>query len=103
MAENLLQFQSDPDYLDLVRRRRVLAWTLTSTAFGLLVVFIAVMSWAPGLFARTVAAKGFISIGMIAGLVLISACLVMTFYYLRKCDKDFEPMQRKLWDRLKRG
>lgn len=92
--------QSDPDYRALVRRRGRLAWSLTLAAFGLLAGFIVGLSWGASLFGRPLAAGGVVTIGMLAGLGLIGACLVLTGFYLHRCTAEFEPAQKRLRDRL---
>lgn len=90
---------TNPEYIELIRRRSRFAWAIALIPPALLIGFLACLAWAPGIMARPVA--GVFTIGMTWGLVIIAASLVLTRLYLHHSETVFEPAQRELLSHLK--
>jgi uncharacterized membrane protein (DUF485 family) len=71
-------------------RQTRLSWVLAGAATLLLVGFLAGMSWAPGLWSHRLHGE-VLTVGMVAGLIVIAACLLLTAIYLHRCRVEFDP------------
>jgi uncharacterized membrane protein (DUF485 family) len=84
------QIESDPNFIKLVHDRHSLGWTLTIIMLVIYYGFIAVVAFAPSVIATKVA--GSITVGIILGLALIVASIVLTGIYVMRANSDFDDL-----------
>ena len=90
----------NPEYRQLVQRRERFAWSMAAIPTFLLVAFLACLGWFPGLLGRNVFSV--FSVGMLWALVIIGTSLVITWFYLHRSERVFDPAQRRLLEHLTR-
>jgi len=95
------RIKTQPEYLDLVRRRSRFAWMLAGGPAFLLVSFLACIGWFPGVLAYKLTDGGLFTVGMLYGLVIMGTSLCATGWYLRRSAREFEPIQKKLLEQFK--
>jgi uncharacterized membrane protein (DUF485 family) len=94
------QIAADPEYLELVRRRGRFAWCIALIPTVLLVGFLACLGSFPGFMARPLTAGGLLTVGLAFGLLVIFVSLGITALYLHVSSRRFEPVQKRLRERL---
>ena len=89
--------EREPDFQELVRRRR--AFVLPGTAFFLLwyMAFIVVTAVAPDFMGEPVY-QG-LTVGYVYALTQFAMVLALGIWYLRKADRDFDPLARRIHER----
>ena len=91
---------TNPEYLRLVAQRERFAWFMAAVPTFLLLAFLAGLAWAPGFLGRNVVRV--FSVGMLWALAIIGASLIITWAYLRRSERVYDPAQRQLLERLAR-
>ncbi len=100
-ASDIVNIRNQPEYQALVKRRGRLSWALSIFVYAMLIGFIAACSWAPDFFSQPILDTSIFSLGMLAGLILIFSCIVLTWFYLHQCNTEFELLQNKLVEQLR--
>jgi uncharacterized membrane protein (DUF485 family) len=85
----------NPDYLELVHRRRRLSVTLSLVMLVAYVAFILLIAFKPALLGTPIAAGSPITLGIPMGLGLILLAFVLTGIYVRASNKVFDPLIEK--------
>jgi uncharacterized membrane protein (DUF485 family) len=86
----------DEQYQRLLRRRAKYAWSFAVVSFLCLVIFIALATMTPDLYAHQLFSVGFLTVGMAAGICLFIVCISLTGVYLHRCNVEFDPLQKEL-------
>jgi uncharacterized membrane protein (DUF485 family) len=92
----LARIESDPNYIKLVRERKSFAWTLTIIMLVIYYGYIAVVAFAPQVIAAKLA--GSITIGLVLGVALILASIVLTAIYVLRANSQFDDLTKKIID-----
>ena len=82
----------------LLKRRTRYSWSFALISFLSLVIFISLAVWVPDLYARQLFSFGFFTIGMAAGILVLIVCISLTGTYLRRCNVEFEPLQKEIME-----
>ncbi|OIR19539.1 inner membrane protein YjcH [mine drainage metagenome] len=86
------KIQSNPKYLQLVRQRDTLAWTLSALVCVMYFGFTLMIAFAPDVLTQPIAADSVIPLGMLMGVGVILASCVLTGVYVYKANQTFDPI-----------
>ncbi len=84
--------QKDPKYHQLVKERDTLSWTLTVLVLVIYFGFILLVAFAPGFITRPISSTSVIPIGMLIGVGVIVASIVLTGIYVVRANNTFDPL-----------
>jgi uncharacterized membrane protein (DUF485 family) len=86
------KIQSNPKYHRLVKERDVLAWTLTVLVLIIYFGFILLVAFAPEFITRPISATSVIPVGLLLGVGVIVASVVLTGIYVTRANSTFDPL-----------
>jgi uncharacterized membrane protein (DUF485 family) len=86
------KIQGNPKYHQLIKERDALAWTLTTLVLVIYFGFILLVAFAPGFLTRPISATSVIPIGMLVGVGVIVASIVLTGIYVYRANTVFDPL-----------
>jgi uncharacterized membrane protein (DUF485 family) len=95
------QIESDPNFIKLVHERHSLGWTLTIIMLVIYYGFIALVAFAPSVIAVKLA--GSITLGIVIGLAIIVAAIVLTGFYVMRANSDFDDLTAAIVAKVKGG
>lgn len=90
------KIQSNPKYLQLVKQRDTLAWTLSGLVCVMYFGFTLMIAFAPGVLTAPIAADSVIPLGMLIGVGVILASCVLTGVYVYKANTVFDPIVNEI-------
>lgn len=90
------KIQKNPEYHRLIKERDTLAWTLTVLVLVIYFGFILLVAFAPGLLTKPISATSVIPIGVLAGVGVIVASIVLTGIYVRRANTTFDPLIQEI-------
>jgi uncharacterized membrane protein (DUF485 family) len=88
---------ADPRYQRLVKRRGRFTWALTLVMLAAYFGYIALIAFDKELLARPIGG-GVTSLGIPVGVGIILLAIVLTGLYVRRANKEFDPLVRALRD-----
>lgn len=91
------KIKSLPQYHQLVKERSSLAWTLSIAMLVVYYGYILLLAFDPDFFKNIVSGQ-YISIGFPVGVAIIVFSFLLTGYYVKKANSDFD----KLTDEIKK-
>jgi len=86
------RIQRDPKYHQLVKERDTLAWTLTVLVLVIYFGFVLLVAFAPDMLTRPISATSVIPVGMLVGVGVIVASIVLTGIYVWRANNTFDPL-----------
>lgn len=86
------KIQSNPKYHRLVKERDTLAWTLTVLVLVIYFGFILLVAFAPAFLTQPISATSVIPVGMLVGVGVIVASVVLTGIYVYRANNTFDPL-----------
>ncbi len=86
------KIQNNPKYHQLIKERDTLAWTLTALVLVIYFGFILLVAFAPGLLTQPISATSVIPVGMLVGVGVIVASVVLTGVYVYRANTVFDPL-----------
>ncbi len=93
--ERLARIAEDPRYRELVRRRGRFTLILTSIILAAYFGYILLIAFDKKLLASPIG-RGVTSLGIPLGLGVILLAIVLTGLYVRRANRDFDPVTRAL-------
>lgn len=90
------KIQNNPKYHQLIKERDTLAWTLTVLVLIIYFGFILAVAFAPGFLTQPISATSVIPVGMLIGVGVIVASVVLTGIYVYKANSTFDPLIREI-------
>ena len=87
---SLRRIENDPNYLKLVSERKSLGWTLAIITLVMYYGYIAMVAFAPSVIAVPV--FGSITIGMILGVAIILASILLTGIYVLRANSEYDEL-----------
>jgi uncharacterized membrane protein (DUF485 family) len=94
MSESIVssKIQQNPKYLELVRRRGRLTWTLSAIVCVIFYGFILMIAFTPGFLTEPIFAGSVIPIGLPLGVGVIVVCCLLTGIYVYESNQVFDPL-----------
>lgn len=89
------RLRQHPDFIQLVRRKQRLTWSLTLTMLAIYYGFVLTMAFAPGLLGRPLNG-GATSIGIPVAVTVILLSFLLTAFYVRQTNQVLDPLVAKL-------
>jgi uncharacterized membrane protein (DUF485 family) len=86
------KIMEDPRYIDLVRRRARLAWTLSVIVCVMFYGFILMIAFTPGILTAPIAAGSVIPVGLPMGVGVILVSCLLTGIYVYEANSVFDPI-----------
>lgn len=93
--------EADPAYQQLVQRRGRLAMLLSVTTLVAYYAFMAVVAFAPNALSPTIFEGGTLTIGAPIGAALILGSWLLTGWYVRKANTEFDQLTHAIAERAK--
>ena len=90
------KIQNNPKYLQLVKQRDSLSWTLSALVFIMYFGFIMLIAFAPGIITQPISDTSVIPMGMILGVGVILASALLTGVYVYKANGTFDPIVQEI-------
>ena len=89
------QIQNNPKYIELVRRRSSLGWSLSALLMLIYVAFILTIAYAPKLLGIPLGA-GVMTVGIPVGLFVILSAFVLTGIYVAMANSSYDTLIRQI-------
>ena len=83
-----------------MRKRTRFAWILSATMLVIYFGFVAIIAFAPKVLALPIG-NGVTTVGIPVGLFVIISAFVLTGIYVRRANIEFDPITRKIIEKVK--
>ncbi|HVN34351.1 MAG TPA: DUF485 domain-containing protein [Casimicrobiaceae bacterium] len=90
------KIQSNPKYHQLIKGRDSLAWTLTVLVLIIYFGFILLVAFAPGFITQPISSTSVIPVGLIMGVGVIVASIVLTGIYVQRANNVYDPLIQEI-------
>jgi uncharacterized membrane protein (DUF485 family) len=97
----LQRIEADPNYQKLVSERKSFGWTLAIITLVIYYGFIAIIAFAPGII--SVKVTGDITIGIILGVAIIVASILLTGIYVMRANSEYDDLTNAIVNAVKAG
>ena len=98
---SLNRIENDPNYLKLVSERKSLGWTLAIITLIMYYGYIAIVAFAPSVIA--VKAFGSITVGIILGVAIILASILLTGIYVMRANAEYDDLTSAILNANRKG
>ena len=88
------RIENDPNYIKLITERNSFAWMLSIIMLVIYYGFIALVAFAPTVIA--IKLFGSITIGLVLGLAIILAAIVLTGVYVLRANAEFDDLTKAI-------
>ena len=88
------RIENDPNYIKLITERNSFAWMLSIIMLVIYYGFIALVAFAPTVIA--VKLFGSITIGLVLGLAIILAAIILTGVYVLRANAEFDDLTKAI-------
>ncbi len=95
------QIESDPNFKKLVHDRTSFGWMMSIIMLVIYYGFIALVGFAPSVIAVKIA--GSITIGIILGLAIILAAILLTGIYVMRANAEYDDLTAAIVAKVKGG
>ena len=93
--QDLDHLRQHPDFIQLVRRKKCLTWSLTTCMLLIYFGFVLVMAFAPQVLAQPMAG-GVTSLGIPVVVAVIVLSFLLTAIYVQQTNSVLDPLNEKL-------
>ncbi|GLZ86597.1 membrane protein [Metapseudomonas resinovorans] len=93
--QDLDRIRENPDFIQLVRRKQRLTWSLTAAMLVIYYGFVLLVAFAPGVLGQSLNG-GVTSVGMLVGVVIIVVSFALTGIYVKRTNSVLDPLNDKL-------
>jgi uncharacterized membrane protein (DUF485 family) len=90
------RIQNNPIYRQLTQQRDALGWTLTACVLVLYFGFVLMIALAPDVLTQPISSTSVVPVGMLIGVGIIVACIILTGIYVQQANSKFDPMIEEL-------
>lgn len=90
------KIQNNPKYLQLVKQRDTLSWTLSALVFIMYFGFTLMIAFTPDIITQPISDTSVIPLGMILGVGVIVASALLTGVYVYKANGTFDPIVQEI-------
>lgn len=97
----LARIKSDPQFVELVRRRSRLAWTLSGLMIAIYFGFVLLIAFNKEVLGKSLFG-GVTTVGIPIGLGVIASAFVLTGLYVWRANSAFDDMLKSIVERVKR-
>jgi len=88
--------QNNPKYLQLVKQRDNLSWTLSALVCIMYFGFTLMIAFTPDILTRPISDTSVIPMGMLIGVGVIVASALLTGVYVYKANGTFDPIVQEI-------
>ncbi|MBD2836361.1 DUF485 domain-containing protein [Pseudomonas sp. JM0905a] len=92
--QDLDRIRENPDFIQLVRRKQRLTWSLTAAMLVIYYGFVLLVAFAPGVLGQSLNG-GVTSVGMLVGVVIILLSFALTGIYVKRTNV-LDPLNDKV-------
>ncbi|BAN49008.1 DUF485 domain-containing protein [Metapseudomonas resinovorans] len=93
--QDLERIRENPDFIQLVRRKQRLTWSLTAAMLVIYYGFVLLVAFAPGVLGQSLSG-GVTSVGMLVGVGVILFSFALTGIYVTRTNSVLDPLNDKL-------
>jgi uncharacterized membrane protein (DUF485 family) len=93
--QDLDRIRENPDFIQLVRRKQRLTWSLTAAMLVIYYGFVLLVAFAPGVLGQSLNG-GVTSVGMLVGVVIILLSFALTGVYVKHTNSVLDPLNDKV-------
>ncbi|MBT8765078.1 DUF485 domain-containing protein [Metapseudomonas boanensis] len=93
--QDLDRIRQHPDFLQLVRRKQRLTWSLTAAMLVIYYGFVLLVAFAPGVLGQSLSG-GVTTVGMLVGVVIVILSFALTGIYVQRTNAILDPLNDKL-------
>ncbi|WP_375738332.1 DUF485 domain-containing protein [Pseudomonas boanensis] len=93
--QDLDRIRQHPDFLQLVRRKQRLTWSLTAAMLVIYYGFVLLVAFAPGVLGQPLSG-GVTTVGMLVGVVIVILSFALTGIYVQRTNAILDPLNDKL-------
>jgi uncharacterized membrane protein (DUF485 family) len=90
------KIQNNPKYLQLIKQRDTLSWTLSAIVCIMYFGFTLMIAFAPGILTQPISDGSVIPMGMILGVGVILISCLLTGVYVFKANTVFDPIVQEI-------
>jgi uncharacterized membrane protein (DUF485 family) len=83
---------NNPNYRKLIKQRDTLAWTLSACVLVLYFGFVLMVAFTPQILTSPISDTSVIPVGMLVGVGVIIASIILTGIYVTQANSKFDPM-----------
>jgi uncharacterized membrane protein (DUF485 family) len=94
------QIERNPKFIELVRRRKTLGWTLSILMLVIYLGFILLVSFAPGVLSMKLG-WGVMTMGPVIGVLVILSAFLLTGIYVSKANSAYDNLTRAIVEESK--
>jgi len=94
------QIHADARFVELVDMRSRYNWTMAIIMMAIYFAFILLIAFNPALLATKIAAGSMISVGILAGFLIILIAIGMTGMYIMRANKEFDRLTAELREHM---
>ena len=91
----------DPNYIELLKRRKRLTMILSAAMLIVYFSFILTIAYEPALLGTPISSDSVTSIGIPIGIFVIVFAFVLTGIYTYKANREFDDLTAKIKDKVK--
>ncbi len=84
-----------PDYLQLIRRKQRLNWTLTLAMLVIYYGFVLLVAFSPSTLGQSLSG-GVTSVGMLVGVIMVVLSFALTGIYVYRANNVLDPLNDKI-------
>ena len=96
IPETAARIEADPNFIELVKTRKSLGWTLTIIMLLIYYGFIALVAFAPSVIGIDVGSG--ITLGLPLGVGVIVSAILLTGFYVLRANGRYDELTRKIVD-----
>jgi uncharacterized membrane protein (DUF485 family) len=99
MQETVMaKIRQNPKFQTLVDRRSRFAWTLSAIVLTVFYGFVLIVAFNPAVLGASLTGTSFVTVGFAAGLFMFISFWLLTAYYVRRANGEFDALTREVID-----
>ena len=93
--EDVERIRQHPDFIQLVRRKQRLYWSLTALMLVIYYGFVLLVAFSPATLGQSLSG-GVTSVGMLVGVGVVLLAFALTGFYVYRANNVIDPLNEKL-------
>ena len=93
--QDIQQISQHPDFVQLVRRKQNLYWSLTLAMLVIYYGFVLLVAFSPSTLGQSLSG-GVTTVGMLVGVVIVGLAFALTGFYVYRANNVIDPLNEKL-------